>query len=124
MANIGNRAALELAAVTKRYGDFEAVRELSFSVAPGRICGFLGPNGAGKTTTIRMILGLVAPTSGRISVLGGGDGRAARARIGFLPEERGPSRRMTPIEAIGFLASLKGVPTAEARRRAEKLLDD
>jgi ABC-2 type transport system ATP-binding protein len=121
---MGRQAALALDAVGKRYGDFEAVRDLSFSVSPGRICGFLGPNGAGKTTSIRMILGLVAPTSGRISVLGAADGRAVRARIGFLPEERGLYRRMTPVDAIGFLASLKGLSSAEARRRAHKLLDD
>jgi ABC-2 type transport system ATP-binding protein len=118
------QAALKLDGIGKRYGDFDAVRDLSFEVAPGRICGFLGPNGAGKTTTIRMILGLVAPSSGRLSVLGEADGRGVRSRIGFLPEERGLYRRMTPIEAIGFLASLKGVPTGEARRRAQKLLED
>ena len=84
--------------------------------------GFLGPNGAGKTSTIRMALGLVTPTSGRISVLGASDAREVRSRIGFLPEERGLYRRMTPLSAIVFLAGLKGVPTAEARRRAERLL--
>ena len=118
------QAALKLDGIGKRYGDFEAVRDLSFEVPQGRICGFLGPNGAGKTTTIRMILGLVAPSSGHLSVLGEADGRSVRSRIGFLPEERGLYRRMTPIQAIGFLASLKGVPTAEARRRAQKLLED
>jgi ABC-2 type transport system ATP-binding protein len=118
------QTALKLEAVGKRYGEFEAVRDLSFEVAPGRICGFLGPNGAGKTSTIRMILGLVEPTSGRISVLEGGDGRSARARIGFLPEERGLYRRMTPLEAISFLASLKGLSSGEARRKAQSLLED
>jgi ABC-2 type transport system ATP-binding protein len=118
------RMALELEGICKRYGDFEAVRDLSFQVAAGRICGFLGPNGAGKTTTIRMILGLVEPTSGRLSVLGAHDGRAVRSRIGFLPEERGLYRRMTPIEAISFLASLKGLSGGEARRRARRLLED
>jgi ABC-2 type transport system ATP-binding protein len=117
-------AALKLDGIGKRYGDFVAVRDLSFEVAAGRICGFLGPNGAGKTSTIRMILGLVEPTSGRLSVLGGSDGRSARARIGFLPEERGLYRRMTPIQAISFLASLKGMSTGEARRRARTLLED
>jgi len=120
---MGRQAALKLEGIGKRYGDFEAVRDLSFEVAPGRICGFLGPNGAGKTSTIRMILGLVAPTSGRLSVLGEGDGRTVRARIGFLPEERGLYRRMTPVEAITFLASLKGLSQGEARRRARSLLE-
>jgi ABC-2 type transport system ATP-binding protein len=118
------QAALKLEGIGKRYGDFEAVRDLSFEVAAGRICGFLGPNGAGKTSTIRMILGLVAPSSGRLQVLGAGDGRQVRSRIGFLPEERGLYRRMTPIEAISFLASLKGLSGGEARRRARTLLED
>ncbi len=117
------QAALRLEGVTKRYGDFEAVHELSFQAAQGRICGFLGPNGAGKTSTIRMILGLVEPTAGQISVLGAADGRHVREKIGFLPEERGLYRRMTPVGAITFLASLKGLSTGEARRRAKGLLE-
>src|SRR6202789_1739617 len=115
--------ALVLDGVTKRYGDFEAVRDLSFTAPTGRILGFLGPNGAGKTSTLRMILGLIEPTAGSISVLGAPDARQVRSRIGFLPEERGLYRRMTPIDAIVFLAGLKGVPTAEARRRAIALLE-
>ena len=117
-------AALKLEGVTKRYGAFTAVRDLSFRVRAGSILGFLGPNGAGKTTTLRMILGLVAPTAGRLEVLGETDGRALRGRIGFLPEERGLYRRMTAASAIAFFARLKGVPAGEARRRALKLLED
>jgi len=115
--------ALELQGVTKRYGAFTAVRDLSFSVKPGAILGFLGPNGAGKTTTLRMILGLIAPSAGEVSVLGESDGRAVRGRIGFLPEERGLYRRMTSVGAIAFLASLKGVPMRQARRKARELLE-
>jgi len=117
-------AALKLEGVTKRYGAFTAVRDLSFEVKRGAILGFLGPNGAGKTTTLRMMLGLVTPTAGRLEVLGETDGRALRGRIGFLPEERGLYRRMTAVSAIAFLAKLKGVPGSEARRRARKLLED
>jgi ABC-2 type transport system ATP-binding protein len=116
--------ALALEGVTKRYGGFTAVNDLSFEVQPGRILGFLGPNGAGKTSTIRMILGLIAPTAGRIAVLGASDLKAVRNRIGFLPEERGLYRRMTPVAAIVFLAGLKGVAPAEARRRARDMLDE
>jgi ABC-2 type transport system ATP-binding protein len=114
---------LSLAGLTKRYGDFTAVSDLSFEARPGRICGFLGPNGAGKTSTIRMIVGLLAPTSGTMSVLGAADGRGVRSRIGFLPEERGLYRRMTPIDAIVFFAGLKGVAAPEARRRAIAMLE-
>ncbi len=116
--------ALELSGVTKRYGGFTAVDDLSFRVGEGRILGFLGPNGAGKTSTIRMILGLIGPTAGSITVLGASDLTAVRDRIGFLPEERGLYRRMTPVAAIAFLAGLKGVPRAEARRRARAMLQE
>ena len=116
-------ATLRLDGLTKRYGDFAAVSDLSFEARPGRICGFLGPNGAGKTSTIRMIVGLLTPTAGSMSVLGAPDGRGVRSRIGFLPEERGLYRRMTPIDAIVFFAGLKGVPSAEARRRAVAMLE-
>jgi ABC-2 type transport system ATP-binding protein len=116
-------AALAIDRLTKRYGDVVAVDDLSFEAARGRILGFLGPNGAGKTTTLRMALGLITPTSGRISVLGEDDAAKVRSRIGFLPEERGLYRRMTPVQAIVFLAGLKGVKTARARRRACELLD-
>ncbi|MDO9336087.1 MAG: ABC transporter ATP-binding protein [Caulobacteraceae bacterium] len=117
-------AALSLTNVTKRYGAFTAVDDLSFTAQRGRILGFLGPNGAGKTSTLRMVLGLSEPTAGTLSVLGAPDGRSVRDRIGFLPEERGLYRRMTPVEAIVFLAGLKGVPAPEARRRARIMLEE
>ncbi len=116
-------AALTLDKVSKRYGEFQAVRDLSFQVEKGTICGFLGPNGAGKTSTIRMILGLQPATSGRIDILGADDGRRVRDRIGFLPEERGLYKKMTPIDAIAFFGSLKGVPMGEGRKRAKAMLE-
>lgn len=116
-------AALSLKGVSKRYGAFQAVDDLSFDVQPGRIFGFLGPNGAGKTTSIRMALGLVEPTAGSISILGAGDARKVRDRIGFLPEERGLYRRMTPVEAVVFFAGLKGVPSGVAKKRGLAMLE-
>tara|TARA_R110002167_G_scaffold220827_2_gene425450 strand:+ start:6181 stop:7143 length:963 start_codon:yes stop_codon:yes gene_type:complete len=116
-------AALTLDGLSKRYGDFQAVRDLSFQVEKGTICGFLGPNGAGKTSTIRMILGLQSASAGRIDILGSNDGRKVRDRIGFLPEERGLYKKMTPVEAIAFFGSLKGLPASEGRRRAREMLD-
>ena len=116
-------AALTLEGVNKRYGGFHAVRDLSFEVRKGSICGFLGPNGAGKTSTIRMILGLQPATSGRIEILGADDGRRVRDRIGFLPEERGLYKKMTPVDAIAFFGALKGVPLGEGRRRAREMLE-
>ena len=116
-------AALTLEGVSKRYGDFQAVKDLSFQVGKGAICGFLGPNGAGKTSTIRMILGLQSASSGTIDILGASDGRKVRDRIGFLPEERGLYKKMTPVDAIAFFGSLKGLPTGEGRKRAREMLD-
>jgi ABC-2 type transport system ATP-binding protein len=118
-----SQPALVLEGVTKRYGAFTAVDDLSFTAGRGRILGFLGPNGAGKTSSIRMILGLASPTAGTISVLGRSDASRVREKIGFLPEERGLYRRMTPVDAIAFFAGLKGVPRAEGRRRALALLE-
>lgn len=116
-------AALTLDRVSKSYGSFQAVRDLSFQVEQGSICGFLGPNGAGKTSTIRMILGLQPASSGSIVILGAPDGRQVRDRIGFLPEERGLYKKMTPVDAIAFFGALKGLPASEGRRRAEAMLE-
>ncbi len=117
-------AALSLQGVSKTYGSFQAVNDLSFDVPQGSICGFLGPNGAGKTSTLRMILGLAPVTEGKITILGANDGRKVRNRIGFLPEERGLYKKMTPVDAIAFFAALKGVPTGEGRRRAVTMLEN
>lgn len=114
--------ALEMTEVSKRFGDFEAVRDLSFKVKRGTICGFLGPNGAGKTTTLRMLLGLIAPTSGTLSLLGASP-LSVKDKVGFLPEERGLYRKMRAIDAIVFLAGLKGVSTDLAKRRGLALLE-
>lgn len=116
--------ALRLEHVSKRYGDMPAVTDLSFEAPKGRIFGFLGPNGAGKTSTLRMVLGLVAPTSGAIDVLGADDGRKVRDRIGFLPEERGLYRRMTPAQAFDFFGALKGLKPGVGRRRGMAMLED
>lgn len=80
---------LTVDAVTKRFFELCAVDDLSFAVEPGEIYGFLGGNGAGKTTTLRMILDIIRPTSGAITVLGGPPDRENASAIGFLPEERG-----------------------------------
>src|SRR5262245_5507476 len=81
--------ALEFSHVTKLFGGFKAVDDLSFSLQSGSICGFLGPNGAGKTTSIRMILEIIKPSSGRITVLGQSSALNVRQRLGYLPEEKG-----------------------------------
>jgi ABC-2 type transport system ATP-binding protein len=109
--------------VSKNYGDFHAVADLTFQVPAGAIFGFLGPNGAGKTTSLRMMLGMIRPTSGSIEVLGHSSAMGGRARVGYLPEERGLYRRMTPIETIVYLARLKGMEAGAARRKGMELLE-
>ncbi|HJW41194.1 MAG TPA: ATP-binding cassette domain-containing protein, partial [Rhizomicrobium sp.] len=114
---------VELSHVTKRFGDFTAVDDLSFTVAKGSILGFLGPNGAGKTTTLRMMLGILPPDEGQIRILGRDVGRV-RERIGYLPEERGLYRRMRADAAIAYVTTLKGMRRGPALARARVLLDD
>lgn len=116
-------AMLELQDITKTYGDLTAVRDLSFRVGRGDIFGFLGPNGAGKTTTLRIILDIIRPTSGRLSVLGEPTAGGVRHRIGYLPEERGLYKKMTAAKAIAYFARLKGVPKRQAKVRAYQLLE-
>ncbi|MDB6109226.1 MAG: putative transporter ATP-binding protein YhaQ, partial [Pedosphaera sp.] len=114
---------LELRNVTKYYGDFKAVDDVSFSLPAGSICGFLGPNGAGKTTTIRMILEIIKPTSGTITVLGRSSALEVRRRIGYLPEEKGLYKKMKAWAVIAYFATLKGMDRKSAKRRAHELLE-
>jgi ABC-2 type transport system ATP-binding protein len=100
---------VKLDGVSKRFGDFTAVRELSLSVRAGRVFGLLGPNGAGKTTTIRMIVNITAPDSGTISIFGRKIDAQLQDRIGYLPEERGLYRRMKVLDQLRFFAELKNV---------------
>ena len=88
------RSVLSLHNVSKTYGDFTAVDDVSLSIPKGSIYGFLGPNGAGKTTTIRMILEIIKPSSGNIHILGHSSALDVRNRIGYLPEEKGLYKKM------------------------------
>jgi ABC-2 type transport system ATP-binding protein len=114
---------LELRNVTKFYGAFKAVDDVSFTLPMGSICGFLGPNGAGKTTTIRMILDIIQPTSGTITVLGRPSALEVRQRIGYLPEEKGLYKKMKAWSIIAYFASLKGLTKKAAKQRAFQLLE-
>ncbi len=117
------QAAIHVEQITKLYGDFRAVDDLSFDVHAGEIFAMLGPNGAGKSTTIRMILDIMKPDSGRISVLGGPINDRIKDRIGYLPEERGLYRNVKVIDVMIFLSGLKGVSRHDARRRGMALLE-
>jgi ABC-2 type transport system ATP-binding protein len=109
--------------VVKSYADKVAVDDLSFSVAPGEIFGLIGPNGAGKTTTIRMMMDIIKPDSGEITVFGQQLSEASKDRLGYLPEERGLYKKERVIDAIVYLASLKGMDSRAVEKRADELLE-
>ena len=117
---------IELHDVVKRYGTFTAVDGVSLDVQPGQIHGFLGPNGAGKTTTIRMIAGLLKPTSGRIVVNGHDTASAAegaKASLGFIPDRPFVYEKLTAGEFLRFHAGLYGLDGAPVAARAKELLE-
>lgn len=110
--------ALELEQVTKRFGDFTAVDQLSLTVEEGTMYGFLGANGAGKTTTFRMILGLLTPTEGNISWNGRTISYETSPLIGYLPEERGLYPKMKVLDQLVFLGQLRGMTKSAAKSAA------
>lgn len=114
---------LRVANVSKRFGDFSAVEDLSFEVRSGRVFGFLGPNGAGKTTTIRMIVGITVPDEGSIELFGQKISPALQDRIGYLPEERGLYKKMKIADQLRYFAALKGVSSADAEKKMDFWLD-
>lgn len=117
------KPTLVLAHVTKSYGDFTAVNDLSLQVRPGRVFGLIGPNGAGKTTTIRMIVNITVPDSGTIELFGQRMKTSLQDRIGYLPEERGLYKKMKVGEQLRFFAELKDLRGAEANKRIDEWLD-
>jgi len=115
-------AALQAEGLIKRFGARVAVDDLSFAVPRGAIYGVLGPNGAGKSTTMRMLVGVLKPSAGRVTIGGAGLTREALRHVGYLPEERGLYRNMSARAAIAYLARLKGMPAGRAYKRADELL--
>jgi ABC-2 type transport system ATP-binding protein len=114
--------AVEAIDLVKDFGETRAVDGVNLAVPTGSIYGLLGPNGAGKTTTLRMLLGIIDPSSGKRLVLGRERPLEAAPEIGYLPEERGLYPAMYAREAIAFIGALRGLPIAEGRRRADALL--
>jgi ABC-2 type transport system ATP-binding protein len=117
-----DQIAVEATDLVKDFGETRAVDRVSLRVPTGSIYGLLGPNGAGKTTTLRMLLGIIDPSSGSRLVLGRDRPLDAAPEIGYLPEERGLYPAMHAREAIAFMGALRGLPLAEGRRRADALL--
>jgi ABC-2 type transport system ATP-binding protein len=114
--------ALRLRGVTKTFGATRAVDGLDLDVPRGATYGVIGPSGAGKTTCIRLIMSILFPDSGELSVLGRRSALEAKDRIGYLPEERGVYRRMRVGDFLAYIGRLKGVPAEEASSRALRLL--
>ncbi len=108
--------------ISKSFGDFTAVSDLSLEVRPGRVFGLIGPNGAGKTTTIRMIVNITAPDTGTIKLFGQTMATALQDRIGYLPEERGLYKKMKVGEQLRFFAELKDLHGKEADTRIDRWL--
>ena len=118
------KSVISVDRVTKRFSDHTAVKQFSLEVPQGAVFGLLGPNGAGKTTTIRMIMDIIRPDEGRVTLFGGaGTGRDLSARIGFLPEERGLYPKMQVLGQLAFLAEIKGLPRGDALRRGREWLE-
>jgi len=109
--------AVRLEGVTKRFGKHTAVEGLDLEVPRGVIYGLLGPNGSGKTTSIRMIMGILHPDEGRVSLFGADADEVRRTKVGYLPEERGVYKKMKCLDLILFLGEIRGVRRAEGKRR-------
>jgi ABC-2 type transport system ATP-binding protein len=117
-------SALVVEEITKQFGNHVAVERVSFTVPKGVVYGILGPNGAGKSTTLRMITDIIAPDSGKITILDKlAPGAESAPHIGYLPEERGLYPKMKVAEMIEFMGELRGLKRAEAKRRAAVWLE-
>jgi ABC-2 type transport system ATP-binding protein len=114
--------ALSLEGVTKRFGTFTAVDDLTLQIPKGCIYGFLGQNGAGKTTTIRMVMSIFHPDAGTIEVLGHPDAAEIKDRLGYLPEEKGLYKKMRTAEIVAYFGKLKGMDSRTADQKARALL--
>ncbi len=115
-------SAVEVNHIVKSYVDKLAVNDLSFSIAQNEIFGLIGPNGAGKTTTIRMMMDIIKPDSGEVIVFGEKLSEASKNRLGYLPEERGLYKKLTVMESIIYLASLKNMDRPSIEEKAVELL--
>jgi ABC-2 type transport system ATP-binding protein len=120
---MASEAILDISNIAKHYNGFKAIDALSFSVRPGLIYGLLGPNGAGKTTTIRMIMKIILPDAGRIEIFGEPLEKVNKARVGYLPEERGLYKKMKVLDLLVFFGEIKQMKKETARKTAAEWLE-
>jgi len=119
-------AAIVTQKLTRRFGSLTAVDGMDLTVAAGQFFGFLGPNGAGKSTTIKMLTGLLAPTSGRVQLLGldfSSNAVDIKRQIGVVPEGMGLFERLTGLEYLTFVGRMYGLDRATTLQRANELLE-
>jgi drug efflux transport system ATP-binding protein len=117
--------AINVHELTKRFGDFTAVNSINFQVRHGEIFGFLGPNGSGKTTTIRMMLGLMKPSSGSVEVLGmnsGSDARQIRPRVGYMSQRFSLYNDLTVLQNLNFYGAAYGLSNSDLQTRIKEAL--
>jgi ABC-2 type transport system ATP-binding protein len=115
-------SAIELTNITKTFSGHTAVDDVSLTVPKGTIYGFLGPNGSGKTTTIRMIMNILLPDKGEISVLGQKTSQSARQKVSYLPEERGLYKKMEVGRLLHYFGALQGMTSAQVKEASERWL--
>jgi ABC-2 type transport system ATP-binding protein len=118
--------AIEALALSKLYGNFAAIRDVSFSVPAGQVVAFLGPNGAGKSTTLKVLTGYLSPTSGSAKVAGydiATDRVQAAKKMGYLPENGPLYPEMTPLELLRFFGEARGMADAHLRSRIDSVVD-
>ncbi|HVZ95068.1 MAG TPA: ABC transporter ATP-binding protein [Phycisphaerales bacterium] len=122
----GSAPMIEAEGLTKMYGDFYAVREVSFAIPRGQVVAFLGPNGAGKSTTMKLLTGVLAPTSGRARICGVEmqlDRLTAAERVGYLPESGPLYLDMTPRSLLQFFARARGMDAAKMKQRVDYVVE-
>jgi ABC-2 type transport system ATP-binding protein len=115
--------ALTASGLSKSFSGERVVRNVSFSIESGELFGLIGPNGAGKTTTIRMLLNIIQPDEGEVTILGRPVDLESLERVGYLPEERGLYKHARTTEVLVYLGKLKGLSGSDARRRAAEVLE-
>jgi ABC-2 type transport system ATP-binding protein len=120
-----NEPIIEFSNISKLYGKFSAIKEINLNIGRGELFGFLGPNGAGKTTLIRILTGIIKPTSGKVLIQGFDlykEPDQAKAKIGFVPDRPYLYEKLTPIEYFDFMAGLYNTDPARAQIKGEEML--
>jgi ABC-2 type transport system ATP-binding protein len=126
MSGQADQAMIEAAGLTKYYGDFAAIEDVSFKICQGEVVAFLGPNGAGKSTTMKLLTGYLAPSRGTARIAGHDmttDRLAGAARLGYLPENGPLYPDMTPRALLNFFGAARGLPRSKRRDRIDFVVE-